>query len=47
LERDIKILKKHNIMDYSLLLAVERNPNYKDISGIASKGPSSTTSDDN
>ena len=30
LERDVEILQKHNVMDYSLLLAIERNPSYKD-----------------
>jgi hypothetical protein len=26
---DIEILKNHNLMDYSLLLAIERNPSYR------------------
>jgi len=28
LERDIEIMQSNNIMDYSLLFAVESNPNY-------------------
>lgn len=31
LEKDIMILKNHNIMDYSLLFAIEKNANYKGI----------------
>ena len=46
LERDAKILKRHNIMDYSLLLCIEKNPHFKEVKGM-SKGPSSTSSDDN
>jgi hypothetical protein len=46
LERDAKILKKHNIMDYSLLFCIEKNPNFKEVKGL-SRGPSSTSSDDN
>jgi len=29
LEADAEMLQSHNIMDYSLLFAVEQNPNYK------------------
>ena len=46
LERDAKILKIHNIMDYSLLFCIEKNPHFKDAKGL-SRGPSSTSSDDN
>ena len=45
LEKDVEMLEKLNIMDYSLLFAVEQNPNYK-----ARHGPTSqimsTTSDE-
>jgi hypothetical protein len=27
---DAKLLRDNNIMDYSLLLAIERNPDYRD-----------------
>jgi len=37
LELDAKLLRDNNIMDYSLLLAIERNPDYKD-SGATFKG---------
>jgi hypothetical protein len=36
LEKDVEMLEKLNIMDYSLLFAVEQNPNYK-----ARHGPTS------
>ena len=38
LERDATLLRNHNIMDYSLLFAVEKNAHYKDI-----KNPSRAT----
>ncbi len=38
IERDVALLKAHNLMDYSLLFAVERNANYSSI-----KGPSRAT----
>lgn len=33
LERDVEILLKHNLMDYSLLFCIELNPNYKKHAG--------------
>lgn len=29
MKEDVPILKKSNIMDYSLLLAIEKNPRYQ------------------
>ena len=37
LELDAKLLRDNNIMDYSLLLAIERNPDYRD-GGATFKG---------
>jgi hypothetical protein len=42
LERDASLLRAHNIMDYSLLFAVERNAHYKHV-----KGPSRATTTTN
>jgi hypothetical protein len=28
MEKDVKFLEKHNLMDYSILLAIEHNPEY-------------------
>jgi hypothetical protein len=28
LDRDVKVLQSHNIMDYSLLFAIEKNPDF-------------------
>ncbi|CDW83493.1 phosphatidylinositol phosphate kinase [Stylonychia lemnae] len=44
MERDSEILKAHNIMDYSLLFAIERNSHYKGIKG-PSRATTSTNSD--
>jgi hypothetical protein len=43
LERDVELLQMHNVMDYSLLFAIEKNPNYFAIKG---KKTNSTTSND-
>lgn len=29
LEKDVALLQRHNVMDYSLLFAIEYNPSYK------------------
>lgn len=46
LERDATLLRNHNIMDYSLLFAVERNANFKNIK-LPSRATTTTNSDDN
>jgi hypothetical protein len=44
LDKDVKLLQGHNIMDYSLLFAVEKNTNFK---GGKSTATRTITSDDN
>ena len=47
IERDSEILRQHNIMDYSLLLAIEKNEYYNTLKGAMSKGgPASALSED-
>lgn len=46
LEKDANILSQHNIMDYSLLFAVEKNPQYNQFKGAGSKITVSTNSND-
>jgi len=45
IERDAEILRMHNIMDYSLLLAIEKNPHYIKMKGTISKATTSIISD--
>ena len=47
IERDSEILRQHNIMDYSLLFAVEKNPHYVKLKGPISKTTTSVLSLDN
>ena len=46
MERDAELLSYHNIMDYSLLFAVEKNPEYHLLKGAGSRGTRSTGSQD-
>ena len=34
LERDVELLRSHNLMDFSLLFAVEKNPTYTQHFGV-------------
>ena len=45
LERDAALLRAHNVMDYSLLFAVEKNSNFKGINN-PSRGTATTKSED-
>lgn len=48
IERDAEILRQHNIMDYSLLFGIEKNPHYVKLKGGAiSKTTTSVISVDN
>ena len=47
IERDAEILRQHNIMDYSLLFAIEKNPQYVKLKGPISKTTTSVLSLDN
>ena len=44
LDQDVQLLEKHNIMDYSLLFAIEKNPNFK---GAQSSASRTVVSDEN
>ena len=44
IERDAEILRQHNIMDYSLLFAIEKNPHYLKLKGPLSKTTTSVIS---
>jgi len=46
MERDIRMLSKHNIMDYSLLFCVEENSEYKGKGGMGGKTLSSYSEED-
>ena len=37
LKKDAKMLRDMKIMDYSLLLAIEKNPDFKDVNGTMKK----------
>jgi hypothetical protein len=43
LEKDVEMLERLNIMDFSLLFAVEQNPNYKARHGPTSQIMSTTS----
>jgi hypothetical protein len=43
LEKDVEMLERLNIMDYSLLFAVEQNPHYKARHGPTSQIMSTTS----
>jgi hypothetical protein len=45
-ERDAELLCKHNIMDYSLLFAIEKNENYSKFKALGSRGTKSTLSNE-
>lgn len=47
LDKDVELLEKHNIMDYSLLFAIEKNPNFKGAQSSASKTVVSDDNEDN
>ena len=44
IERDSEILRSHNLMDYSLLLAIEKNENYIKLKGNISRATGSSLS---
>lgn len=45
LERDAALLRAHNVMDYSLLFAVEKNSHYKGVKNL-SRATTTTKSED-
>jgi hypothetical protein len=40
MEKDVLLLKNHNIMDYSLLFCIEKNPAFKKLIGQSKTGSS-------
>ena len=46
IELDAKMLRDKNIMDYSLLLAIEKNPDFKDVNGTMKSSNSEFLTDD-
>jgi hypothetical protein len=46
MEKDAAILEKHNIMDYSLLFCIEKNPSFKKFNKSQRTGSSNSLDSD-
>ena len=46
MDQDVELLRSHNLMDYSLLFAIEKNEDYMKFKGPLSKTTGSTTSNE-